>query len=126
MNQSTLPADVDAQLGRRVRERRALLGITQEVLARRLGIAPQQLQKYEIGENRISASRLIHIAEVLGVDCSFFYKGLSDKFPVSQKEECFAGLVETLEMSIAFNNLKNKRIRRDLIQLVKTLADRSS
>lgn len=69
---------VDAHVGKRIRHRRWMVGMTQQQLADRVGIKFQQIQKYETGMNRVSASRLWDIAEVLGVPISFFFEGLSD------------------------------------------------
>jgi transcriptional regulator with XRE-family HTH domain len=67
---------VDVHVGKRVRHRRWMLGVTQQQLAERVGIKFQQIQKYETGMNRISASRLWDIAEALEVQISFFFEGL--------------------------------------------------
>lgn len=67
---------VDAHVGRRVRELRLLRGMTQAVLAEQLGLSFQQLQKYETGHNRVSASRMFEIAQLLSVDPSYFFEGL--------------------------------------------------
>ena len=67
---------VDVHVGRRVRQRRWVLGMTQQQLANAVGIKFQQIQKYETGANRVSASRLWDIATALGVQVSFFFEGL--------------------------------------------------
>ena len=67
---------VDVHVGQRVRQRRCLAGMTQQQLAERVGIKFQQLQKYETGTNRISASRIWDIAAVMEVPVSFFFEGL--------------------------------------------------
>lgn len=65
--------DMDLTIGRRLRERRMLLGLSQDELAQRIGLSFQQLQKYETGENRISAARLYRIAQVLDVSITWFF-----------------------------------------------------
>jgi transcriptional regulator with XRE-family HTH domain len=67
---------VDEHVGKRIRRRRRLLGVTQQQLAERVGIKFQQIQKYETGANRVSASRLWDIADALEVQVSFFFEGL--------------------------------------------------
>lgn len=67
---------VDAHVGKRIRHRRWMVGMTQQQLADRVGIKFQQIQKYETGMNRVSASRLWDISDVLGVPISFFFEGL--------------------------------------------------
>jgi len=73
---------VDVHVGKRVRHRRWLVGMTQQQLADKVGIKFQQIQKYETGMNRISASRLWDIADALGVAISFFFEGLETATPV--------------------------------------------
>ncbi len=68
---------VDVHVGKRIRHRRWLVGMTQQQLAEQVGIKFQQIQKYETGMNRVSASRLWDISEVLGVPVSFFFEGLN-------------------------------------------------
>ena len=70
------PSDVDRVIGQKVRDRRILLGLSQEKLADGLGITFQQVQKYERGSNRISAGRLYAIAQALEVDIAWFFEGL--------------------------------------------------
>jgi transcriptional regulator with XRE-family HTH domain len=69
---------VDAHVGKRIRHRRWMVGMTQQQLADKVGIKFQQIQKYETGMNRVSASRLWDIAESLGVAISFFFEGLAE------------------------------------------------
>ena len=69
---------VDAHVGKRIRHRRWMVGMTQQQLADRVGIKFQQIQKYETGMNRVSASRLWDIADALGVTIAFFFEGLAD------------------------------------------------
>lgn len=70
--------DVDLHLGKRLRRRRRLLGLTQQQVAEGVGIRFQQVQKYECGANRISAARLWQLAQVLEVPVSYFYDGLTE------------------------------------------------
>lgn len=72
---------VDVHVGKRIRHRRWLLGMTQQQLAEQVGIKFQQIQKYETGANRVSASRLWDIADSLGVQISFFFEGLPSALP---------------------------------------------
>lgn len=69
---------VDAHVGKRVRHRRWMIGMTQQQLADKVGIKFQQIQKYETGMNRVSASRLWDIADAMGVSISFFFEGLNE------------------------------------------------
>lgn len=76
---------VDAHVGAQMRLRRTLLGITQERLGQDLGVSFQQIQKYENGHNRISASRLFDICRVLDTPVSFFFDGLQEDSPASSQ-----------------------------------------
>lgn len=69
---------VDVHVGKRIRQRRWLIGMTQQQLADQVGIKFQQIQKYETGMNRVSASRLWDISDAVGVPISFFFEGLDD------------------------------------------------
>ena len=73
------PDPVDLHVGAQVRARRVLLGLSQEKLAEGLGITFQQVQKYERGSNRISASRLYNMAQLLDVPITFFFEGVDDQ-----------------------------------------------
>ena len=76
---------VDVHVGKRVRNRRWLVGMTQQQLADKIGVKFQQVQKYETGMNRISASRLWDISDALGVPIAFFFEGLSEQTPVADE-----------------------------------------
>jgi len=69
---------VDAHVGKRIRQRRWLIGMTQQKLADMVGIKFQQIQKYETGANRVSASRLWDIGEAMGVPVAFFFEGIKE------------------------------------------------
>ena len=71
--------EVDLHLGRRLWERRRVLGLTQTQVADAIGVAFQQIQKYECGGSRLSAARLWSVANALGVEVSYFFNGLSDR-----------------------------------------------
>jgi transcriptional regulator with XRE-family HTH domain len=70
--------DIDLHLGKRLRRRRRLLGLTQQQLAQNVGVRFQQIQKYECGANRISAARLWRLSQALEVPTSYFYDGLAE------------------------------------------------
>jgi len=71
--------DVDGHVGRRVRERRKALGMSQDKLGNALGISFQQVQKYEVGTNRVAAGRLWDMAKVLEVDVGYFFEGIKKR-----------------------------------------------
>ena len=78
--------NVDAHVGARLRDRRMAIGMSQERLGQQLGIAFQQVQKYERGVNRISASRLFQIARELDVPVGHFFEGLDDREDVAPED----------------------------------------
>jgi transcriptional regulator with XRE-family HTH domain len=114
---------VDIHLGRRLRRRRRILGLTQQQLASACGVRFQQIQKYECAANRMSAARLWQLAEVLEVPVSYFYDGLSQDLSTEDKEpeppEPTAGK-ETKALIRAFYSL-SERPRQRLLELAKSL-----
>jgi transcriptional regulator with XRE-family HTH domain len=83
--------DIDVHLGRRLRRRRRLLGLTQEDLAQACGVRFQQIQKYECGANRMLASRLWQLAQALDAPVSYFFEGLPDGAAEGAGGEGFRG-----------------------------------
>jgi len=119
-------SDIDTHLGKRLRRRRRLLGLTQQQLAGTVGVRFQQIQKYECGANRISASRLWQLSEALEVPVGYFYDGLSDadrgnlaNETTGEGGEMF-GRKETLDLIRAYYQL-GERPRRRLLDLAKSL-----
>lgn len=101
---------LDRHVGRRVRLRRTLLGLTQQELGEQIGVTFQQIQKYERGTNRISASRLWEISRVLKVPVSFFFEDFreDDDQPAGAGDEN-AISTEELRLLVAFNRLNKKQ-----------------
>jgi transcriptional regulator with XRE-family HTH domain len=116
--------DIDLHLGRRLRRRRRLLGLTQQQLAGVVGVRFQQIQKYECGANRISAARLWRIAAALEVPVGYFYDGLAEGPRCDVGEQSEGGEVlarkETLDLVRAYYQL-GERPRRRLLDLAKSL-----
>jgi transcriptional regulator with XRE-family HTH domain len=116
--------DIDVYLGKRLRRRRRLLGLTQQQLAGTVGVRFQQIQKYECGANRISAARLWQLSEALEVPVGYFYDGLSDRAAKEAAAETEGGEMfarkETLDLVRAYY-LLGERPRRRLLDLAKSL-----
>src|ERR687892_1319392 len=113
------PQDVDRYVGARIRERRIMLGLTQQRMAELVGVTYQQEHKYEKGINRIAAGRLYEMARVLGVEVSHFYEGL-------QSDRSFAPTTQQrllLELTRNFVNITNQRHREALATLARALAE---
>jgi len=116
--------EIDVHLGKRLRRRRRLLGLTQQQLAGACGVRFQQIQKYECGANRISAARLWQLSEALEVPVAYFYDGLSAAAQ-ERAEACDAGgevlaSKETMDLIRAYYQL-GERPRRRLLDLAKSL-----
>ena len=121
-----MPHPVDVHVGKRVRHRRWLIGMTQQQLAEKVGIKFQQIQKYETGANRISASRLWDIAEALDVPVSFFFEGLEESAsPARDKPAVPADLMgdkEALDLVRSYYSIPENQ-RRRLFELARVLSD---
>ncbi len=122
---------IDLHVGKRLRRRRRLLGLTQQQLAQGVGIRFQQIQKYECGANRITASRLFELAEALNVSPAYFYEGLAaserraEIAPANENAEIAPELLhqkETVDLLKAYYRL-GERPRRRLLDLAKALQD---
>jgi transcriptional regulator with XRE-family HTH domain len=121
--------DIDLHLGRRLRRRRRLLGLTQQQLASAVGIRFQQIQKYECGANRISAARLWQLSEALEIPIGYFYDGLTEeqvrrerKAPMANENRSGEVMArkETMDLIRAYYQL-GERPRRRLLDLAKSL-----
>ena len=117
---------VDVHVGKRVRHRRWLVGMTQQQLAEKVGIKFQQIQKYETGTNRISASRLWNISEAMDVPVSFFFEGLDVEQAAVAKEERMPsdlmGDKEAMELIRSYYSIPENQ-RKRLFDLARVLSD---
>src|SRR5579863_5780950 len=118
-----VPDPVDVQVGVRIRTRRLLIGMNQETLAQGLGLTFQQVQKYEGGANRVSASRLSQIAEILGVPIAYFFSDLDPDGaePSAHDREARERLQrpETIELVRAYYAIADQRMRHQFLEMVK-------
>ncbi|MGY9107459.1 MAG: helix-turn-helix domain-containing protein [Alphaproteobacteria bacterium] len=124
---------IDAHVGHRVRLRRMLIGMSQERLGGLLGLTFQQVQKYEKGVNRIGAGRLYEIASILGVNIGFFYDDIEEEVaqgaaslggsrehpPVME----FMSSGEGIQLSVAFMRIKDVKVRRRILELLRSLSE---
>jgi transcriptional regulator with XRE-family HTH domain len=127
------PNPTDKHVGARVRMRRMMLGMSQEKLGDALGLTFQQVQKYEKGANRIGASRLQQIAEILQVPVSFFFEGApsspghsggggaSEAASPAYVSE-FLATSDGLALTKAFMRIKNPKLRRRIVELVEQIS----
>jgi len=119
---------VDAHVGARVRLRRKLRGVSQEELANAVGISFQQIQKYERGTNRISASKLYAIGRHLGVPVAFFFSGLDESAagPAAEPRggaRYFLSTEEGQELARTFPRIEHPHLRRGVLDLVNAMAE---
>ncbi|WP_083098857.1 helix-turn-helix domain-containing protein [Pseudophaeobacter leonis] len=116
---------VDVHVGKRIRHRRWLIGKTQQQLAEQVGIKFQQIQKYETGANRVSASRLWDISDALDVQVSFFFEGLDDEGKSGGKSSVpddLMGDKEALDLVRSYYAIPENQ-RRRLFELARVLSD---
>ncbi len=111
--------DVDRYVGARMRERRIMLGLTQQQMAELIGVTYQQAHKYEKGINRIAAGRLFTIAQALGVDVSYFFEGMdSDRtFKPTPQQRML------LELARNFISMSNRKHQEALCNLARALSN---
>ena len=124
------PNPVDLYVGGRIRLRRRTLGVSQEKLAEDLGLTFQQVQKYERGANRVSASKLYEIARSLSVPVALFFEGLNDPVSGGVAEpgadailHDFLMTSEGVELASLFPMIRRPRIRRRILDLVRAMAE---
>ncbi|MCO4847105.1 MAG: helix-turn-helix transcriptional regulator [Yoonia sp.] len=116
---------VDVHVGKRIRQRRWMNGTTQQQLAEAVGIKFQQIQKYETGMNRVSASRLWDIANVLTVPVSFFFEGLDDSAAQASTGDVPSDVLtdkEALELLRSYYAIPENQ-RRRLFDLARVLSE---
>ena len=125
-NDDGAPDRVDIHVGARIRMRRILLDMNQQALAKKLGLTFQQVQKYENGSNRVSASRLAGIAEALGVAVGYFFLDLDEgEGPRSNEEALWQQRIaqtEALELVRSYYAIPDTRIRGHFLELIKAAA----
>ena len=118
---------VDVHVGKRIRQRRWLVGMTQQKLAECVGIKFQQIQKYETGANRVSASRLWDISDALEVDISFFFEGLKEAAAEDEPQHSkvptdMMGDKEAMDLVRSYYAIPENQ-RRRLFELARVLSD---
>jgi transcriptional regulator with XRE-family HTH domain len=127
------PNPIDKHVGSRVRMRRMMLRMSQEKLGELLALTFQQVQKYEKGTNRIGASRLQQIAQILQVPVSFFFEGAPGESSAQNEEASapdfvseFLASADGLALSRAFMRLKDAKLRRRIVELVEQIAGKDA
>ena len=117
---------VDLHVGKRIRQRRWLVGMTQQQLAEQVGIKFQQIQKYETGANRVSASRLWDISEAMDVPVNFFFEGIENEVSAAGSTDSvpadLMGDKEALDLVRSYYSIPENQ-RRRLFDLARVLSD---
>lgn len=124
------PNPIDTHVGKRLKQRRILAKLSQERLAEALGITFQQIQKYENGTNRISASRLFETAKILAVPVSFFYEGykngnksmLAVAETSTSLDQDIMQQKETLELIRAYYAINDEKVRKSMLETIKNIS----
>jgi transcriptional regulator with XRE-family HTH domain len=128
------PNPIDKHVGSRVRMRRMMLGMSQEKLGDALGLTFQQVQKYEKGTNRIGASRLQQISQILQVPVAFFFEGAPNVLPAGTRQDGmhdapspayvsdFLATSDGLALTKAFTRISDSKLRRRIVDLVEQIA----
>ena len=111
--------DVDRHVGARMRERRIMLGLTQQQMAELIGVTYQQAHKYEKGINRVAAGRLYHIAQALGVEVGYFFEGFqtADRFVPSPQQRML------LDLARNYMSIRVPVHQKAIVALTRALAD---
>ena len=130
-DQDRPPNPIDRHVGLRIRMRRKELGISQERLADSIGLTFQQIQKYERAANRVSASKLWEMARALETTVGYFFEGLGDSAPSGSDDHVarrdiiqdFLLTSEGMELATLFPQVRQARVRRRLLDLVRTMAE---
>jgi transcriptional regulator with XRE-family HTH domain len=123
------PHPIDRHVGLRIRMRRKELGMTQDKLAQALGLTFQQVQKYERGANRVSASKLWEMARALKAPVAYFYDGLGDDAEARTGASSFTNAQdflltsEGMELAATFPRIARSRLRRKVLELVRLMAE---
>ncbi len=133
MNDEHKTHPVDTYVGDRVRMRRKFLGMSQEQLAGHIALTFQQVQKYERGSNRISASKLFDIAKALKTPIAYFFEGYFDpafdptcESTAEQLVHDFLATPEGIELAGTFRRIESAKLRRHISELVRTLAEENT
>ncbi len=114
-----MPHPVDLYVGARVRSLRVLRGVSQTELAQKIGNSFQQVQKYETGSNRISASKLHSISKILDVQPNYFFEGVDDEKPETAKTNAS---LRAVRVGAYFENIPSLEVKERLYSLIKAMA----
>lgn len=116
---------IDKKVGERIRLRRTLRGQNMESIAKQVGVALQQIQKYEVGKNRISVSMLCLLAKALNINIDYFFEGLelTPEGVINNSEDLYEGFLtkEIVKLVNSYTAIENPKTRRKVMSLIETL-----
>lgn len=129
---------VDVHVGKRLRLKRTIMGLSQESIGKAIGVTFQQIQKYERGINRMGASRLYDFAKTLNIPVSYFFEGFDDeltidsavygmaegKAPAFEHEQVSSR--ETMDIMRAYYKIRNPSVRKRIIELIKAVSEENA
>ena len=116
---------VDIYVGENMKARRNELGLSQGALAKSVGVTFQQIQKYENGINRISASRMYTVAKTLGVDVNYFFRGIEGENLESYRSSLFGKIDRDAAIMLElFSKIEDKKLRKSLLNILKSYSKR--
>ena len=128
--------DIDGYVGKRLKQRRTIMGLSQEAVAKAVGITFQQVQKYEKGSNAMNANRLFEFSRFMNIPVAYFFEGIEQNTPVHNMSVGFAEMPalefdndntasdrESLEMMKSFKRIKEPVIRKRLADLLRAVAE---
>jgi transcriptional regulator with XRE-family HTH domain len=128
--------DIDGYVGKRLKQRRTVMGLSQEVVAKSVGITFQQVQKYEKGSNAMNSSRLYEFSRVMNVPVAYFFEGIEQSISshnvttgfaetpaMAFEHESMASDRESLEMMKSFKRIKEPVVRKRLADLLRAVAE---
>ncbi|MFZ8864260.1 MAG: helix-turn-helix domain-containing protein [Rickettsiales bacterium] len=110
---------IDLHVGKRVRFKRKMMGLTQSDLGAKVDLTFQQIQKYEKGENRISASKLYQIAQILDTTVSFFFDGFNEL----QEQKEITDDRQSIDLVQSFKSIKNPKVKKRIMMLIESVID---
>ena len=113
---------IDMHVGKRVRFKRKMMGLTQSDLGEKVSLTFQQIQKYEKGENRISASKLFQIAQILSTNVSFFFEGFNEGQETIQENVAIDDK-QAVELVQSFKAIKNPKLKKRIMMLIDSVVD---
>ena len=114
---------IDIYVGKKLRLKRRVNGLTQSDIGDKIGTTFQQIQKYEKGENRISASKLYKIATVLNTSVSYFFDGYKDQEKLNRRDELGESInKDSVELMQSFNQIKDDKLKRKIKNLIDSIS----